>query len=98
MKLEGFTYLNPTAEAKITLDKHNRFYLNTVSVEMLGIRGGDGVTIAYNSDTKEVALIKGGSFRIDNRNYISVKYFCFKGPASFTFSRSVGDAVIYRLD
>ena len=100
--LKGFTFIKPQIDAKITLDKYHRFYLSEGTMDIIGLEPKDTVRIAYNSDTKELALIKSGNFTIDSRNYINAKYFCMRyrydGGASFVYKERIGDAFIFRLD
>jgi len=101
--LDGFESVPADAIPFITLDTQKRFYLNASLRKLIGIKAHDRVALAYNSDTRSLAVLSGSaaevipntSYFVDNRHYMSARRFCAeyrydvaKAPYTFVFQRA----------
>lgn len=82
--LSGFQFVESDGAPFITLDKQRRFYLNSSARKLVDVKPYDVVSIAYNAETKSVAIVKGGQqtaerstsvYPIDKRYYLSARHF-----------------------
>lgn len=101
--LAGFESVPADAQPFITLDTQKRFYLNASLRKLIGIKAHDRVSLAYNSDTRTLAVLTGDaaqaipntSYFVDNRHYMSARRFCAEyrydvaqAPYTFAFQRA----------
>lgn len=101
--LAGFESVPADAIPFITLDTQKRFYLNASLRKLIGIKAHDRVALAYNSDSRSLAILSGSaaevipntSYFVDNRHYMSARRFCAeyrydvsKAPYTFEFQRA----------
>lgn len=85
--LEGFEIVASDSVPSITLDKHHRLYINTSARRLMNVKPYDRLSVAYNSESKSLAIVKPNvlgsdisemytsNYNIDKRYYMSARHF-----------------------
>lgn len=108
--LDGFETVPSDSAPFITLDKQRRFYLNASLRKLIDVKSYDRVSIAYNPETRSLAILTGesaeaipaSSYFVDKRYYMSARRFCAEyrytpdsAPYTFEFQRAGSVAGVY---
>jgi len=85
--LEGFEIVASDSVPSITLDKHRRLYINTSARRLMNVKPYDRLSVAYNSESKSLAIVRPNelwydipefytsNYNIDRRYYMSARHF-----------------------
>jgi len=108
--LSGFEFVPSDAIPSITLDNQRRFYLNTSARRLIDAKPYDRYAIAYSSEDKALAIVKGSTHRdastsvynVDKRYYMSARYFSkqygykpSEAPFTFVYERGASDGSVF---
>lgn len=109
-ELEGFSFIPSDGVPFITLDKQRRFYFNSSTRKMFGLRAYSQIAIGYNSDTRSLAVVTKNADRLppnfiymlDKRCYASARRFVSEyridvseEPLTYMFERSTSVDGVY---